>query len=265
MSNVILRTVGLSAGYKKQDVIVDVNLDFVAGKVYSIIGPNGCGKTTLLRVLSRILHPSAGQVWLDGQNLAKMNTRLVARQLAILAQNNVTMSDVSVRSLIQYGRFAHRQWWRGNTSEDERIVDWALEMTGLEPLADRKLTDLSGGERQRAWIAMSVAQKPRVLLLDEPTTYLDIAHQLDILELVRRLNQQEGMTMIMVMHDINQAARFSDELIVLQDRQVYRRGDPWSILTGDTLETVFQVEADLIADRHEGTPIFTARRVIRNP
>ena len=170
MSNVMMQVNHLSAGYQGHKVIEDISFQVEQGKIYSIIGPNGCGKTTLIRAVSRNIRPSAGQVLLDGENIYKMNTRKVARKVAVLSQSNNTMSDVSVRTLVQYGRFAHMAWWQGRSAQDERIVDWALEKTGMADFANRKINALSGGERQRAWIAMSIAQKPEILLLDEPTT-----------------------------------------------------------------------------------------------
>lgn len=263
MSNVMMQVNHLSAGYQGHKVIEDISFQVEQGKIYSIIGPNGCGKTTLIRAVSRNIRPSAGQVLLDGENIYKMNTRKVARKVAVLSQSNNTMSDVSVRTLVQYGRFAHMAWWQGRSAQDERIVDWALEKTGMADFANRKINALSGGERQRAWIAMSIAQKPEILLLDEPTTYLDISHQLEIMELVARLNREENITILMVLHDINHAVRYFDELIVLQDHRIYRQGDPWSILSSDVLEKVFRVQAQITADSENGTPIFYAKAVIR--
>ena len=263
MSNVMMQVNHLSAGYQGHKVIEDISFQVEQGKIYSIIGPNGCGKTTLIRAVSRNIRPSAGQVLLDGENIYKMNTRKVAQKVAVLSQSNNTMSDVSVRTLVQYGRFAHMAWWQGRSAQDERIVDWALEKTGMTDFANRKINALSGGERQRAWIAMSIAQKPEILLLDEPTTYLDISHQLEIMELVARLNREENITILMVLHDINHAVRYSDELIVLQDHRIDRQGDPWSILSSDVLEKVFRVQAQITADSENGTPIFYAKAVIR--
>ena len=261
MSRVILQTKNLTVGYRDHKVIENIDLSIEQGKVYSIIGPNGCGKTTLIRTISRSIKPSDGTVLLDGQNIFKMSTRLVAQKVGILSQNNSTMSDITVRTLVQYGRFAHKKWWRGGSDEDTAIVDWALEKTGMTNYSNRRINSLSGGERQRAWIAMSVAQKPEILLLDEPTTYLDISHQLEIMDLVAKLNREEGITIVMVLHDINHAARYSDELIVLNDHHICRQGDPWSILKSDVLQSVFRVEAEITKDSENGTPIFYAKKV----
>lgn len=262
MRDPILKTKNLSVAYKKNRVIEGVNLDFMQGKIYSIIGPNGCGKTTLMRAISRNIRPTAGMVQLKGNNIFKMNTKQVAQHMAMLAQNNATMSDVTVKALVQYGRYAHRNWWQGNSVQDSQMVEWAIAKTGMSSYANRKINTLSGGERQRAWIAMSVAQSPEILLLDEPTTYLDIAHQLEIMELVRKLNKEESITIIMVLHDINHAARYSDELVVLYDHQVHAQGDPWTLLESGIIQKVFRVKAEILEDKQNGAPIFYAKKVV---
>ncbi len=174
--NTILQVKGLCAGYKDHPVLENVELTIERGKIYSIIGPNGCGKTTLLRTISRSLKPTKGEVLLDGQNIFRTNTKKVARKMAILSQANNVMGDVTVKRLVSYGRYAHKEWWQSGSEEDTRIIEWAIERTNLRGYENRPLGTLSGGERQRAWIAMALAQRPEILLLDEPTTYLDISH-----------------------------------------------------------------------------------------
>ncbi len=264
MHESILEVRNLCAGYKDHPVIEDVSLSFEKGKVYSIIGPNGCGKTTLMRTVSRNHKPSSGQVLLHGKNIFQMNTKQVARHIAMLSQHNATLEDITVRTLVNYGRYAYRDWWKGQTAEDQDTVRWALDRTGMSDYADRKITALSGGERQRAWIAMSIAQKPEILLLDEPTTYLDISHQLEIMELISKLNREEKITIIMVLHDINHAARYSDEMVVMHNHHVYQQGDPWSLLRSNVLRDVFHIEADISKDQENGTPIFYARKVVQD-
>jgi len=261
-NNVILRAKNLCVSYKEVDVIEHIDLEIEKGKIYSIIGPNGSGKTTLIRALSRNLKPKTGQVLLEDVNVIRMNSRQVARKMAVLGQNNHTMSDVTVKNLVQYGRYAHKEWWKGSDSADNKIVDWAIEKTGLMNMQNRRINTLSGGERQRAWLAMSLAQKPQILLLDEPTTYLDISHQLEILELVLRLNKEEGITIVMVLHDINHAARYSDELIVVKDRKIFKKGDPWTILESKVLREVFGVETEITLDKETNKPVFYARKVV---
>ncbi|MGM9605890.1 MAG: ABC transporter ATP-binding protein [Oscillospiraceae bacterium] len=264
MPEIILQTENLCVGYREHQVIKNINLSIEKGKVYSIIGPNGCGKTTLMRAISRSIKPTSGTVLLDGQNIFKMNTRLVAQKVAVLSQSNTSMSDITVRTLVQYGRFAHKKWWRGGSDKDTAIVEWALEKTGMTDYSNRRINSLSGGERQRAWIAMSIAQKPEILLLDEPTTYLDISHQLEIMELVARLNREEGITIVMVLHDINHAARYSDELIVLHEHHIWKQGEPWATLKSGVLRDVFRVDAVISKDEESGTPIFYAQKVVKN-
>jgi iron complex transport system ATP-binding protein len=216
-----------------------------------------------MRAMSRNLKPSAGTILLNGKNLFKTNTKAVARTIAVLSQNNRIMSEVTVRTLVQYGRYAYQDWWRGKSKEDEDIVDWAIEKASLQGFEDRKLSTMSGGEQQRAWIAMSIAQKPKLLLLDEPTTFLDISHQLEIMELVTRLNREDGITIVMVLHDINHAARFADELLVINNHRVFMQGDPWKVLESNVLEKVFRVDAEITRDSQSEKPIFYARKVVR--
>lgn len=258
----ILKTKDLKVSYKEKVIIDGIDLELEKGKIYSIIGPNGCGKTTLLKSLTRSIKPTSGKIYLEDQDIHKMKTKEIAKRIGVLSQTSSTMSDITVRELIGYGRYSHKKWWEGNTSDDNKIVDWAIERTNLKDLEHRKINTLSGGERQRAWIAMSIAQKPKMLFLDEPTTYLDISHQLEIMELISSLNKEEKITILMVLHDINHACRYSDELIVLKDKKIYEKGDPWQILEGNVLEDVFRVEAEISKDRDSQKPIFYAKKVI---
>lgn len=262
MANIVMEVKNLYSGYKDKNILENINLEIEKGKIYSIIGSNGCGKTTLMRTLSRNKKPKSGKVLIDGKDIFSMSTKEVARKIAVLSQNNITMSDVTVESLVGYGRYAYNKWWQNNTEKDKEIVKWAIEKTGLNGYEERKLQTLSGGERQRAWIAMAIAQKPEILLLDEPTTYLDISHQLGIMELVKKLNKEEGITIIMVLHDINHASRYSDELIIIDDHKVYEKGDPWRLINDNVLQKVFKVEADILEDSDNNKPIFYAKKVV---
>ena len=262
MKDIILGVKNLSVNYKNKNVLAGVDLEIEKGKIYSIIGPNGCGKTTLIRAMSKSLKPKKGKVLLNGDDIFEMKSKEIAKKMAILNQNNTTMSDVTVKKLVQYGRYAHRDWWKGLNKEDDDITEWAMEKTFVANLKNRRIDTLSGGERQRAWLAMSIAQKPEILLLDEPTTYLDICHQLEILELVSKLNKEEGITIVMVLHDINHAVRYSDEVIVIYDKNIYTKGDSWSILKSQVIEEVFNVQTETIIDKESNKPIFSAKRVI---
>ncbi|MCG7409101.1 ABC transporter ATP-binding protein [Paenibacillus sp. ACRRX] len=219
----------------------EVSLQAEQGERISIIGPNGSGKSTLLKIMARLMTPHQGSVMLNGRDIAKMKGRDAARMLSMLTQIQPDLSEMTVRDLVQYGRHPYRSLLAGSSEADQTIVEWAIHETRLAQLADRQLDSLSGGERQRAWIAMALAQKPKVLLLDEPTTYLDIAHQLEVLELMNRLNEQLNMTIIMVLHDMNQAAQYSDRMIVMQDGRIVQSGTPNEVMTAEMFEQVFRI------------------------
>ncbi|MEK3735040.1 MULTISPECIES: ABC transporter ATP-binding protein [Paenibacillus] len=249
-----LETDRLSLKYSDRIIIQHLNIAFEAGAVYSIIGPNGCGKSTLLKALARQLKPAAGQVLLDGKAMSSLSGKQVARQLSYMAQTQEQI-EVTVKELVGYGRTPHQPYWNRVSAKDREIADWALEATGLTTYGDRLLHTLSGGERQRAWIAMALAQQPELLLLDEPTTYLDIAHQLEILELVRELNQQFKMTVIMVLHDMNHASVYSDYILAMRSGEIEGFGSPTEVLTPDLLGRVFGVKAHIEAAPEHGKPI----------
>ncbi|WFB61451.1 ABC transporter ATP-binding protein [Paenibacillus sp. BR1-192] len=249
-----LETRDLSLKYQDKFVIQHLGISFEKGSVYSIIGPNGCGKSTLLKALARQLKPAGGQVLLDSKPLSDLNGKDVARQLSYMAQSQEPI-EITVKELVGYGRTPHQPYWNHVSAKDREITDWALEATALTPYEDRLLHTLSGGERQRAWIAMALAQQPGVLLLDEPTTYLDIAHQLEVLELVQGLNQQLNMTVIMVLHDINHASIYSDYILAMKSGKVEGYGSPSEVLTPDLLGRVFGVEASVETDPVRDKPI----------
>lgn len=258
----ILSADSLSVGFGDKIVIRNLSLAVENGQILSIIGPNGSGKSTLLKALARSLTPVTGSVLLDGKDIRSFNANSLARQLAILHQSARAPADLTVRDLVEYGRFPYQHWWKGRNEEDKRVVEWALEQTGLIDLSARLLNTLSGGEQQRAWIAMALAQKPRILLLDEPTTYLDICHQIEILDLIRQLNREQGITIVMVLHDLNYAARYADKIAVLRQGNLYAAGYPAAMITPAMLREVFQVEADVWTD-DQGRPVCLAQKLIR--
>ena len=231
-------------------------------EIVTILGPNGSGKSTLLKVFARMISPQTGAIFLDGKKLQTMNPRELAQCMAVLPQSPVAPGDVTVRSLVGYGRFPHQRWWKNTRSDDEKSIEWALTKTGLEPLADRTVSTLSGGERQRVWLAMALAQKPQILLLDEPTTYLDISHQLEILDLIAQLNRDEKITVLMVLHELNHAARYSDQVAVLTKGKLYAVGTPAEVIQAKMLRDVFRVEADVWYDE-AGRPITLARSLVK--
>ncbi|HMM22738.1 MAG TPA: ABC transporter ATP-binding protein [Selenomonadales bacterium] len=256
----ILSAENLSVGFGQKVIIHNLSLAVEKGEILSVVGPNGSGKSTLLKALSRNLKPQSGAVRLDGRSIQSFSAQKLACQMAILHQGSRSPADLTVRDLVEHGRFPYQHWWRGRKEEDRKIVEWALEQTGLRDLAARQVSTLSGGEQQRAWIAMALAQKPRLLLLDEPTTYLDIAHQLEILELIVHLNREQGISIIMVLHDMNYAARYSDTVAVLRQGKLYAAGAPAEIITPAMLREVFGVEADIWLDG-QGRPVCFAQKL----
>lgn len=245
---------GLSLGFDGRAVVPDINVSFARGTVTSIIGPNGCGKSTLLRGLGRLLRPQGGRVELDGRNVAAMASRAVAQRMSILPQTPHAPSGLTVGELVARGRHPRQRWYQQFSTSDEGAIVAALEATDIAALAATPLEDLSGGQRQRAWISMILAQETELMLLDEPTTYLDLAHQVDVLELVRGLNRDTGRTVVMVLHDISLAARYSDVIIAMRDGQIVAQGPPQDVVTPELLWDVFGLRADVIREPTEGRP-----------
>lgn len=255
----MLRTEAISYEHDLTKFQLDqITIDIKQGEIVSLIGPNGSGKSTLLRVISRLLKPNNGAVYLGEENIREMKANDVAKSLTMLPQMNNHQLDLTVRELVEFGRHPHSGNKMKLSQEDIDMVDWAIQVTGLTDMQHRLLPSMSGGERQRAWIAMTVAQHPKVLLLDEPTTYLDIAHQLEVMELVQELNKKYNMTVIMVLHDINQAAQYSDRLIVLKRGKLHYDGLPHCVLCKEMFESIFDIEADITM--RSGRPVFTPIR-----
>lgn len=250
-----LRAEALSLSYERQRVIEDLAIEIPEGRITSVVGPNGCGKSTLLRSMARLMKPSGGAVYLDGDAIYNLPTREVARRLGILPQDPQAPEGLTVHELAAQGRYPHGSFLRQWSKIDERAVERALETTGVLDLADRPLDTLSGGQRQRAWISMALAQETDILLLDEPTTFLDMAHQLEILQLLRRLNRDEGRTILMVLHDLNNASRYSHHVVALSGGGIYASGNPREVMIPETLREVFGVEADIVNDPRDGVPL----------
>ncbi|MFF6909099.1 ABC transporter ATP-binding protein [Streptomyces sp. NPDC012389] len=238
---------GVTVGYGGRAVIDDLDVAIPPGVVTTIIGPNGCGKSTLLRTLTRLLKPASGRVVLDGEDIAELRTRDVAKKLGLLPQAPVAPEGLTVGDLVARGRHPHQSWLRQWSSDDAGVVERALAMTGVADLADRPVDSLSGGQRQRVWISMTLAQGTDLLLLDEPTTYLDLAHAIDVLDLVDDLHES-GCTVVMVLHDLNLATRYSDNLIVMRAGSILAQGHPREVITAELLHEAFGLQAKVIED-----------------
>ncbi|WP_330331795.1 ABC transporter ATP-binding protein [Streptomyces sp. NBC_00536] len=246
---------GLTLAYEDRVVVEDLDLSVPDGKVTVIVGPNACGKSTTLRALGRLLKPRAGAVLLDGEALASLPTRRIARTIGLLPQSPVAPEAITVADLVARGRQPHQHWWQQWSEADERAVAAAMERTSVTELADRPVDALSGGQRQRVWIAMALAQETDLLLLDEPTTFLDIAHQVEVLDLVRRLNHERGRTVVAVLHDLNQAARYADHLVAMKAGRVVAQGPPSAVVTADLVREVFGLASIVIPDPITGSPL----------
>ncbi|MFG2545086.1 ABC transporter ATP-binding protein [Streptomyces sp. NPDC048594] len=238
---------GVAVGYGARPVIDGLDVAIPPGVITTIIGPNGCGKSTLLRTLSRLLKPTSGTVVLDGEDIAGLRTRDVAKKLGLLPQAPVAPEGLTVSDLVARGRHPHQSWLRQWSSDDAAVVGRALAMTGVSDLADRPVDSLSGGQRQRVWISMTLAQGTDLLLLDEPTTYLDLAHAIDVLDLVDDLHES-GCTVVMVLHDLNLATRYSDNLVVMRDGAILAQGHPREVITAELLYEAFGLRARVIDD-----------------
>jgi iron complex transport system ATP-binding protein len=246
----------VTLSYGEGDPVVhDLTLEVPDGRITCIVGPNACGKSTLLRSLARLLRPTDGAVLLDGELVHRMRTKQVARRLGLLPQSPTAPEGLRVEDLVARGRFPHQSLFQQWSEADEAAVVHALEVTRTDVLADRPVDELSGGQRQRVWIAMALAQQTPILLLDEPTTYLDIAHQLEVLDLLVTLNREQGRTIVMVLHDLNEAARYSDHLVAMRDGRIVACGPPAEVVTEEVVAGVFGIASRVVPDPVTGTPM----------
>ncbi|GGV67225.1 ABC transporter [Streptomyces thermoviolaceus subsp. thermoviolaceus] len=245
----------VTLAYEQRIIAEQLSVEIPDHSFTVIVGPNACGKSTLLRALSRMLKPTEGRVLLDGQVIQSLPAKQVARTLGLLPQSSVAPDGITVGDLVSRGRYPHQGLLRQWSAEDERVVREAMEQTGVAELAGRYVDELSGGQRQRVWIAMALAQQTPLLLLDEPTTYLDIQHQIDILDLCAELHEEQGRTLVAVLHDLNHAARYATHLIALRDGKVVAEGAPNDIVTAELVEEVFHLRCQVIEDPETGTPL----------
>ncbi|HGH5977892.1 TPA: iron-enterobactin ABC transporter ATP-binding protein [Kluyvera georgiana] len=250
-----LRGEALTLSYGKKTIAESLNVTIPDGHFTAIIGPNGCGKSTLLRTLSRLMTPTHGHVYLDGEEIQRYASKEVARRIGLLAQNATTPSDISVQELVARGRYPHQPLFTRWRQEDEDAVQRAMQATGIVELANQSVDTLSGGQRQRAWIAMVLAQDTAIMLLDEPTTWLDISHQIDLLELLSELNRERGFTLAAVLHDLNQACRYATHLIALREGKIVAEGAPQEIVTAELIEAVYGLRCMIIDDPVAHTPL----------
>ena len=257
--NLTAEKISVTIGGK--EILRDVSCEFSSGKRTAIIGPNGAGKSTLLKVLCLLNEKFSGVVKLNGQDIRTVGRKNLSRVMAILPQERDAPQDTTVRQLVSFGRFPHRKFFGGESSEDTSAITNALELTKLTDFQTRQVASLSGGERQRAWLAMTLAQRPKILLLDEPTTYLDIAHQLEVMDIIVDVNKKFHTTIIMVLHDINHARLYSDEVIIVKDKKIFASGEPKKILTAQTLGEVFNVAADTFINSFGDEIIFPTKKI----
>lgn len=250
-----LTTSNLDIAYDDRLIVENLNIAIPQGKITALVGSNGSGKSTILKTMARLMNPSGGNVLLDGRSIHKQSTKEVAKQLAILPQNPTAPDGLTVAELVSYGRFPYQKGFGSMSKDDRNIVKWAIEATGMNEFIDRPVDHLSGGQRQRAWIALALAQETDILFLDEPTTFLDMAHQLEVLHLLEKLNEENNRTIVMVVHDLNHASRYAHHMIAIKKGMVVGEGCPTEVMTPDILREVFNIEADIIPDPRTGVPL----------
>jgi len=246
----------LTSGYEDNLIIEELNVAIPKGKITVVIGANGSGKSTLLKTIARVLKPKKGEILLDGFNVHQYSSKNIAKLMAVLPQGPKAPSGLTVEELVAYGRFPHKKGFGALDVSDREVVEEALDICGMKELRDRTLANLSGGQHQRAWIAMTLCQKTDFILLDEPTTYLDLAHQLEILTLLAKLNQKEARTIVMVLHELNMASRFADYIIGMKEGKIVAKGPPVNVITSENLRQIYQIEAEIMIDEKTQKPFY---------
>lgn len=258
-----LYTDQLNIGYGERLIVKNLSVEIPDKKITTIIGANGCGKSTLLKAATRIISHQSGSIVLDGEHIAKEHTKILARKMAILPQAPESASGLTVGELVSYGRFPYQTGFGRLSKKDYEVIDWALEVTGTIDFKFRPVDALSGGQRQRVWIAMALAQETEIIFLDEPTTYLDLAHQLEVLELLQKLNREQERTIVMVLHDLNQAARFADFIIALKDGEIVKAGTCEEVMNREVLKKVFHIDAEIGRDPRTNKPMCVTYNLLK--
>ncbi|WP_024621554.1 ABC transporter ATP-binding protein [Metaclostridioides mangenotii] len=253
----------LSVAYENNTIIEDMNLSIPKGKVSIIIGANGCGKSTLLKTIARINKPKNGDIFINNKNIKKIKEKSIAKEVAFLPQGPVCPSGLTVRELVAYGRFPHQKIIGGLNNHDKEVIDWVIEETGLIEFANREVENLSGGQRQRAWIAMILAQETDIIMLDEPTTYLDMSYQLEVLEVLQKLNKEKNITVVIVLHELNNACRFADNIIGLKKGKIICEGKPIDVINKETLKKIYGIDARLKPSESGEYPVCTEYEIFR--
>ncbi|KEJ01841.1 ABC transporter ATP-binding protein [Clostridium botulinum] len=258
-----ITTTNLAIAYEDKLIVNGLNMNIPKGKITTIIGPNGCGKSTVLKTIGRILEPKEGLVYLNGDDIRNLSTKEVAQKMAILPQSPQGQGGLTVGELVSYGRFPHKKGFGKLSPEDKKVIEWALDITKLTELEVTMVDNLSGGQRQRVWIAMALAQQTDLILLDEPTTYLDMAYQLEVLELLYNLNRKQSCTIVMVLHDLNLAARFADYMIAIRSGNIIKCGTPKEIMTNKVLKDTFNIDAEIVWGSKTGRPTCISYELIK--
>jgi iron complex transport system ATP-binding protein len=250
-----IRVNNLAAAYEDNLIIDSMNLSIPKGRISIIIGANGCGKSTLLKTIARVIKPRGGEILINGKNIKHQKEKQLATEVAFLPQGPVCPSGLTVKELVAFGRFPHQKIIGGLNSHDKKIIDWAIQETGLVEFADREIENLSGGQRQRAWIAMTLAQETNIIMLDEPTTYLDMSYQLEVLQVLEKLNKEKDITIVMVLHELNNACRFADNIIGLKKGKIVCEGSPKDVITKDTLREIYNINVKLMMSEDGSYPV----------
>ena len=253
----------LTVSYEDNIIIPEMNLSIPKGKISIIIGANGCGKSTLLKSIARIIKPKSGEIFINEKDIKKQKEKNIATQVAFLPQGPVCPSGITVKELVSYGRFPHQKLIGGLNFHDKEIIDWAIKETGLKDFEDREIENLSGGQRQRAWIAMTLAQETDIIMLDEPTTYLDMSYQLEVLEILEKLNKEKNITVVIVLHELNNACRFANNIIGLKKGKVICKGEPKEVITKESLREIYGIDAKLQLSDNKKYPICVDYELIR--